>query len=53
VTIGLAGQSSALLGQPVELSQKFEALATLMAKAPPAPKSVIDVTTPADITVSS
>lgn len=52
VTLGLGGGVSAVLGPADELAAKFEALASVLAGAPPAGPEVIDVTVPDEPTVA-
>ncbi len=51
VTLDLGAGVVVVLGRAVDLTAKFEALASLLAGAPPAGPATIDVTVPSELTV--
>jgi cell division protein FtsQ len=53
VTLDLTGRITAIIGQPVELDAKYEALASLLASAAIEPGDVVDVTVPEEPTVGA
>jgi hypothetical protein len=53
VTLSLSGGLTAVIGEPVDLQAKYEALASVLASASMTPGDEIDVTVPEEPTIGS